>query len=692
VTPRHPPQPRVRPDLIVVEQTYRGEQSYIVKDPETHKYFRFRPIEALVMQELDGERTPGEIAVALTEQGLFFTEATVAGFARKLQQLELLERTVAQRSVLLLERLRAERHRRVKRTHYNGSLLRMRWSVGDPDKFFDRWTPRLRFFFSKPFLALSVVLFVTYFAIFVTQWPEMRHAIKGLYTLSQYTLGSFLLLWATFMGIVVVHEMGHGFTCKYFGGQVHEMGAMLIYFQPAFYCNVNDAWTFPDLRARLWVTAAGSWIQLVLAAIAGLVWLAATPGTVVSQVALYAVLIGGVTTILANANPLIPLDGYYALSDYLEVPNLRQRAFGHLGWFVRRRVLRLAVPEPPATDREKKIFYIYGPLALAYSTSILFFIVAAAFGWVSRTVGALGAIALAFAVWAGLRGTVRKWGRALVTSIREHRGAWGTPRRWRTAGGVLLAILVVGLLVPWPINVGGSFSAAAPLRLAITAPEAGVIAEVYAAEGMHVPVGAPLVRLRNLELDRAAVTLRRLADSLAGRETMARARGGEPTARRFAAERDEQEARLGGVLARLRTLTLRAPVNGLVVTPRLAESVGRWIPRGAVAVRLDAPDWIELRVILERAGATLVRPGQPAALISYADVGRPVRAEVTSVAAAAAPNGGGADILEARVRVTGDAGLRPGVTGEAKVTVRRSNLFGALWWGIRKRVRSDLLL
>ena len=684
-------QPRLRPDLIIVEQTYRGEQSYIVKDPEAHKYFRFRPVEALVMQELDGERTPAQIAAALTEQGFPFTEATLAGFTRTLQQMELLERSVAQRSVLLLERLRAERHRRVKRTHYNGSLLRMRWSVGDPDRFFDRWTPRLRFFFSKPFLVVSVALFVTYFAIFVTKWPEMHHAIRGLYTLSHYTLGSFLLLWATFMGIVVVHEMGHGFTCKYFGGQVHEMGAMLIYFQPAFYCNVNDAWTFPDLRARLWVTAAGSWIQLVLAAIAGLVWLAATPGTVVSQVALYAVLIGGVTTILANANPLIPLDGYYALSDYLEVPNLRQRALGHVGWFVRRRVLRLAVPEPLATDREKKIFYIYGPLALAYSTSILFFIVAAAFGWVSRTIGALGALAFAFAVWAGLRGTVREWGRALITSIREHRGVWGAPppRRWRMAGGVLVAVLLAGFLIPWPINVGGRFSTAAPLKFAITAPEAGVVAEVYAMEGTQVRAGAPLVRLRNLELDREAVTLRRLADSLAGREVIARVRDDETLARRFAAERDEQEAKLGGVTARLQALTLRAPIAGVVVTPRLGESVGRWIPRGSVAVRLDAPDSVELRIVLERAGATLVRPGQGATLISYADPGQPVRALVASVSTAAA------DVVEARVRVAravGASGLRPGVTGEAKVTVRRSNLFGAMWWGLRKRVRSDLLL
>jgi len=64
------------------------------------------------------------------------------------------------------------------------------------------------------------------------------------------------LLWATGLVIIAIHELAHGYTCKYYGGQVHEIGAMLFYFEPAFFCNVNDAWTFPELRARLWVTAA----------------------------------------------------------------------------------------------------------------------------------------------------------------------------------------------------------------------------------------------------------------------------------------------------------------------------------------------------------------------------------------------------------------------------------------------------
>jgi putative peptide zinc metalloprotease protein len=112
--------PRLRPDLVLVEQTYRGEQSYILKDPTTHKYFRFRPVEIAVMQSLDGQRTVTEAAVALTEQGIRVTGAAVAKFAEKLKAMGLMERSLRERSTLLLERLRAERRRRLRPPLFKG--------------------------------------------------------------------------------------------------------------------------------------------------------------------------------------------------------------------------------------------------------------------------------------------------------------------------------------------------------------------------------------------------------------------------------------------------------------------------------------------------------------------------------------------------------------------------------------------
>ena len=215
-----------------------------------------------------------------------------------------------------MERLRAQRRQRLGRGLFQGDIFRMRWSMGDPDQFMDRTMPYLRWMFTRGFLVASVVALRGLLPRHRgSSGRSSRGAFGDLYHFS-YSAWELFVLWLTGIVIIVIHELGHGYTCKYFGGEVHEIGAMLLYFEPAFFCNVNDAWTFPELRARLWVTAAGSWIQMVVGQprrdrLVGRD--ARTPWS--PHVALGAVLIGGVTTVVMNANPLIPLDGYFALSD-----------------------------------------------------------------------------------------------------------------------------------------------------------------------------------------------------------------------------------------------------------------------------------------------------------------------------------------------------------------------------------------
>jgi putative peptide zinc metalloprotease protein len=138
---------------------------------------------------------------------------------------------------------------------------------------------------------------------------------------------------------------------------------------------------------------------------AAIVWWAAAPDTLISLMALSAVLIGGVTTIVMNANPLIQLDGYFALSDYLEVQNLRQRAFAHLAWLVKTKLLRLEAPMPPADEREQRIFLIYALLAAWYIGSIMLLIAGTATG------GSPPRVAAAFSSASG-------WANAVRTSFR----------------------------------------------------------------------------------------------------------------------------------------------------------------------------------------------------------------------------------------------------------------------------------
>lgn len=680
--------PRLRPDLTVVEQTYRGEQSFIVKDPKSRKYFRFRPVEVQVLQQFDGARSAADIAAELTETGIRLSAATVEKFAAKLKTMGLLERTLGERSVLMMERLRAQRRQRLKAPGPGHTdIFRMRWSVGDPDAFMDRTIPYLRWMFTRGFLIASVFLFAIYLIIAAVKWSELTTAFGNLYHF-RYSAWEFLTLYLSATVIIVFHELGHGYTCKYFGGQVHEIGAMLLYFEPAFFCNVNDAWTFPDLKARLWVTAAGSWIQLVAASLAAIVWWAVTPGTLISHMALSAVLIGGVTTVVMNANPLIPLDGYFALSDWLEVPNLRQRAFAHLAWLVKTRVLRLDVPAPPADEREQRIFLIYSLLAAWYITSIMLVVAGTVYGWMDRALGAAGVALFVLGLWLMSRSAIRSMVQTAAAAWREFRGRVAGRRLRDRIAMVAAVLLVAGVVIPRPITVTGTFAVAPALSVPLTAPDSGIVSGVYVREGTRVEAGMPLLQVRDLDLERAALEAGRRVDSLAAREAQARAASRADETARLEAERATESARLDGMSAEQRVLTVRALVPGIVVTSRPERLTGRWVDRGQRLLELGQPDSLEIRVALTGAGATQVRPGQGARLVFHAD-GHTLAGRVGSVALSSAPGSGA---VEARLGVPRGDRWRPGMTGEASVTLRQSNLWGALWWSVRRRVRTDILL
>ena len=681
--------PKLRQDLVLVEQTYRGEQSYIIKDPQSRKYFRFRPVEVMVMQTFDGEHDAAETSASLNAEGLRVSPAGVEAFARKLSTMGLCERTLGERSVLQMERLRAQRRRRLSRGigPFKGELLRLRWSVGDPDKLLDWMLPRLKFFFTPAFLRLSLALFGIYFLILAIKWQDFVRTLSDFYHL-EVGLTAFAVFWLSGTAIIVIHELGHGLTCKYFGGKVHEIGAMLFYFQLAFFCNVNDAWTFPERRARLWVTAAGSWIQLVVASFAAIVWWAATPGSLVEYAAFAGVFTGGIATVLMNANPLIPLDGYYALSDYLEVPNLRQRAFGHMGWLLKTRVFQLEVPPPPADERERRIFLIYGGIAAVYIPLALALFAAASFGWLSRWLGALGIVIFLVSAFLTLRAPGKMLLQTIKASVQRRRGDSNRQRWTRRLLLGAAAVVVLGAIVPWDIHLVAPFRVAPIFSVMQSAPDSGVIQRVLVREGSSVTSGSTLLEIRNLSLERELAAARRTSDSIASLSSQARGLDRQPELTVLAAQQRAEQARVAGLEERVDALQIRALGDGRVLTPRPQELVGRWVSNGEVVMRLGRMDSIEVRIDVSGAGSTQVGAGSPVRLLPEARLNGAVGGLLAAVSVAAGP----AKATEARLRLPATGGWRPGMTGQASISVRRSNVWGALWWRLRQAVRTDILL
>src|SRR5438309_9181004 len=317
----YPGETKLRDDLIVSQQqtTESEEASFVVKDPETGNFYRFREVEHFVLQQLDGSTPVDDIRQRAEERfGAPLPSDTLDQFIKTLRRLGLLETKDAQG------------HMSRQRGRIRGSLLYLRFKAFDPDHLFNRLVGKVRFCFTPQFLVCSAALILLAFGITVSNWDEISRDFGRLLRPEALL---FVLL-TTFV-ITALHEFAHGLTCKHFGGEIHEMGFLLIYFQPAFYCNISDAWLFREKARRLWVTFAGAYFELFVWAVATLLWRVAERGTWVSAAALVVMATSGVK-IFFNLNPLIKLDGYYLLSDLLDVPNLRRRAFSYTGGKLKR--------------------------------------------------------------------------------------------------------------------------------------------------------------------------------------------------------------------------------------------------------------------------------------------------------------------------------------------------------------------
>jgi multidrug efflux pump subunit AcrA (membrane-fusion protein) len=221
----------------------------------------------------------------------------------------------------------------------------------------------------------------------------------------------------------------------------------------------------------------------------------------------------------------------------------------------------------------------------------------------------------------------------------------------------------------------------------LAAPDSGIIQTVQVLEGTRVAAGAPLVQIRNLQLEREVMASRRINDSLAARSAQARSHSRFAEAAELDAERSGEEARLAGLRRRVEALRIRALGGGTVITPRPEELVGQWVASGATVLQVGELDSVEIRIALQGAGGTLIRQGARARLLADATLDAPVSAVVTSISTTGTPRA-----VEARLRLPAHSGWRPGMTGRASVTIRNSNLWGALWWSIRRGIRSDILL
>lgn len=587
--------PRLRGHVRLHRHVYRRRTWWVLQDLSTGQLHRFTPEAHAVIGLMDGTRTVQEIWEIATER-LGDDAPSQDEMIHLLGQLHAAD--ALQSDVPPDARELLDRHRKRERKRWQTRLLSpfaIQIPLVDPEAFLARVEPWLRPLLGPvgAVLWLAVVLPATVLA--GMHFAELSDAALERAMEPQ----NLFLVWLVFPVLKSLHELGHAVATKTFGGEVHDMGIILLVLTPVPYVDASAASALRQRRQRMLVGAAGMLVEVFCAALALYVWLAAEPG-IVRTVAWNVVLVGSVSTLLFNANPLLRYDGYYIFADWLEVPNLRQRASDYVRFLVERHAFGLRqAAAPDATGSERAWFVLYAAASFVYRTLVVFAIlllVLSKWFYAGVILGMVGAVA-----WAGK--PVVQGARALFT------GAKLRPVRRRallvSGAAVALALIVVAVM-PFPLRTRTEGVVWIPEEAFVRAGEEGFVSRVVAAPGSFVAPGDLLIALED-----PVVATERLVSEAQVREVEAERASRQWVDRTEAALLEEQLAfardRRAHARRRAEGLEIRAHASGTFVLPRAADLPGRFVKRGELLGHVIDLGRLTIRTIVSQDDAGLVQ-------------------------------------------------------------------------------------
>jgi putative peptide zinc metalloprotease protein len=610
---------RVRPDLKARKQRYQGRNYWVVKDPVGLQYFRFEEEEFAILQMLDGDSSLDEIA-----------ERFEAQFPPQTIRVEELQNFIGMlhRSGLVLSdapgqgRQLKERRDEKKRKELLGALsniLAFRFRGIDPEGILNWLAPMFRVFYSPLFTFCAISFALSALTLVIVQFDEFQARLPSFH--SFFSAQNWLLLAVTLMCTKILHEFGHGTSCKHFGGECHEMGVMMLVLTPCLYCNVSDSWMLPNRWHRAAIGAAGMYVELILASCATFIWWFSEPGFL-NYISLNVMFVCSVSTLMFNANPLLRYDGYYILSDILEIPNLRQKASTILNRKLGAWCLGLEEPDDPfLPKRHQMLFALYTIASFMYRWVVLFGILY----FLNKVFEPYGlkilGQALALASLYGLI-VIPFWN---VYKFFRVPGRWSKVKRWRMYVSLLLLAGVVGaiLFVPLPSRVYAPFEVQPHGAASVSVEVPGQLIKLYVKPGQRVEKGDPIADLQNLDLELEVTKLQGQRDSLAEKlEGLEQLRFTSDKPEEVAIEAGRKKEELSAVedqlkqkLTDLERLHIVAPASGTVIPPpRVNERPSD--------KDIELPSWTGTPLDPENLGSTLSPDGPQNLLCQIGDPNR----------------------------------------------------------------------
>lgn len=469
--------PRLRPELT--PRPMGGEGRYVVKDGASGAYFEIGEQECFLFRELDGQQDAAAICAAFEQK---FGEPLSGDDLSQLVEMGLAK------GLLTHGDASPSKARPAAKGWLRGqNPLYFRLRLIDPDRLLDWLAPKLWFIWTWGFLVVSALGIALAAGIAVLN----RHEWISMFP-STLTWQTVLLLWALICVVTTLHEFAHGLTCKHFGGEVREIGFLMLFFMPCLYCNVSDAWLLRERWKRLWVGAAGTYWDLCVWACATLAWRLTLQDTTLNYLA-WVLSSLTLARCLLNLNPLIKLDGYYLLGDCLEISNLSERGANRfetvvhwLAWGARR----------PESEPRAWVLLLYGFFSWVFLFTVILAILGGFFRLPKDAWSAFRFVTSLILFWLIAKGLFRGITGGEFVKMFKH-------RRLRAAAWVAAIVIIPCLvgLIPVSDRSSGTFQVRPATRVEICAAEAGFLREVTLAEGSEVSPGTPLAQIHIPDLE-----------------------------------------------------------------------------------------------------------------------------------------------------------------------------------------------
>lgn len=587
--------PRLRRHAHIHRHHYRGELWYVLQDLASGRYYRFTPNAYQVIGLMDGRLTVQDLWEKAAER--FEDEAPTQGeIVNLLGQLHAADVLLCDVPPDTAELFR--RYSKQDKSWWKTNLrspLSLRFPLFKPEKFLARTAYLVRPFFSTygAFLWLAVVGAALVLA--GLNWQDLTEGVMDRVLSGQ----NLVLLVLVFPFIKALHELGHGYAIKVLGGQVPEMGIMLLVFMPIPYVDATSSLAFREKWRRVLVGAAGMAVELFVASLAMFLWLFLSPGFLRS-ICFNVIFVASISTILFNGNPLLRFDGYYILSDLLGILNLGQRGTNYLGYLFKRYAFGLKEDPPYVGPGERFWFIFYTIAAFVYRIFLYFAIIsfiAAKFFFIGILMAIWSIVGLAVVP------AVKKIHYVMTSpALREKRG-----RAVAVTWGLILGVLVLLFLLPFPSWTRTEGVVWAPDESLVRAGAEGFVDRVRATPNTSVKTGEVLIECRDPLLVANVRVLEAQLRELEVQYHDLTSQLDSVKAGIIKEEIDQTRGNLARARERQAALMIRSPGDGLFILPEAEDLPDRFLKQGDLVAYVLNKDRPTVRVVATQSDIDLVR-------------------------------------------------------------------------------------